>query len=241
MSNITQNLLLAEIDTADLSVYITSSINPAPNKLVLAFITATDLGFSGPILVNSVIGAGLTWVEAVEIQMDTIAGPRQAFACYRALGASPSAGALTITLDGPAALCQWIIVEFDNVDTGGVDGANAIVQIVTNVADSGTSISAILAEFGNVNNATVGGFSTGAPGTPTWTAGAGFTEIAESTGSDRVSMVEFRVDNDTSVDATCDTDADIAVIGIELKNADQTVPVPPTGNRPSFISGNLIT
>lgn len=216
---ITQTLLLAEIDTVDRTVYTTSSISPTPNKLILCFITGTDLGFSGPILVNSVTGAGLTWVEEKEIQMDTIASPRQTFACYRALGPGATPGALTITFDGGSALAQWIIIELDNIDTSGTNGSGAIVQSVTNVADSGVSITGTLSAFGSAGNATIGGFSTGAPGTPTWTPGSGFSEIAESTGSDRVSMVQFRNDNDTTVDATCSGNADIAVIALEIKAA----------------------
>ena len=140
-------------------------------------------------------------------------------------------------------MAQWIIVEFDNVDQGGANGADAIVQIVTNVLDSDTTILATLAAFGHVNNATVGGFGGGAPGTPTWTPGSGFVEVAESTGSDRVGMVQFRADNDTSVDAVCDGTGAMAVFAIELKNADQSTPPTPVAvlGVPSFISGNLIT
>jgi len=100
MSDVTQNLLLAARDDANLTVYTTASITPGANKLILALVTTADLGFSGPILVDSITGAGLTWVEAAEVQYDTIASPRVALAVYRALGPSPSSGALTITMDG---------------------------------------------------------------------------------------------------------------------------------------------
>ncbi len=72
---------------------------------------------------------------------------------------------------------------------------------------------------------------------------AGFVEVAESTGSDRVGMVQFRADNDTSVDAVCDGTGAMAVFAIELKNADQSTPPTPVAvlGVPSFISGNLIT
>lgn len=216
---ITQTLLLAEIDTVDRTVYTTSSISPTPDKLILIFITGTDFTLNEPIFTNSVTGAGLTWVEIVDLQMDTIAAPRQIFSCYRALGPSAVPGALTITFDVQAALAQWIIVEFDNVDTSGTNGSGAIVQAATNVSDSAMTLTATLAEFSDSNNATVGGFGCAAGGTPTWTPGSGFIEIAESTGSDRVSMVQFRNDNDTSVDATLSDTSDIAVIALEIKNA----------------------
>ena len=219
VGSVTQTLLLAEIDTVDRTVYTTSSISPTPDKLILCFITGTDFTFSGPILVTSVTGAGLTWEEVEELPMDTIAGPRQVFACFRALGPGATPGALTITFDGSCALGQWIIVEFDNIDTSGTNGSGAIVQSATNRSDSASTLAATLAAFGSSANATVGGFGCGAGGTPTWTPGAGFTEIAESTGSDRVSMVQFRNDPDTSVGATLDTTSDIAVIALEIKSA----------------------
>lgn len=219
---ITSRLLLNESDPADLTVYVTSSISPAANKLILAFVVGTDLGFAGPILVNSITGAGLTWVEEKEVQMDTIASPRQAFACYRALGAGATPGALTVTFDGPAAAAQFIVIEFTNCDTTGTNGSGAIVQSVVNVADSGLSITATLAAFQSAVNATVGGFSSGGTTGTVWTPGAGFAEIAETPGApDRPIMAQFRNDNDTSVDATHSNNSDIAVIALELKNAVQ--------------------
>lgn len=226
---ITQSLLLAEIDTVDRTVYTTSSISPSANKLVLCLVSATDNFVDETILVNSVTGANLTWVEVAEITLDTIAAPRQTLAVYRAMGTAPNSGALTITLDRQAALGQWIIAEFEFVDISGDNGENAVVQAVTNRADSGTSITATLAAFGDAANGTVGCFtSSGNP--PNWTPGTGFIEIAEATGSDRVSMMEFRADNDTSVDATASVDADIAVIGLELKQAEAPPPHPTSTN-----------
>ena len=228
MNTVTQKILLQEVDNSVQTVYTSSSISPSPDKLILAFLTATDNGFAGPILVNSITGAGLTWVEIAEVQMDTIASPRQFLTCYRAMGPAPTPGALTITLDGPAFSCQWIIVECGNVDTGGADGADAVVQVVTNVTDSGTSIIGTLAAFADVENATIGAFAAGESGVTDWVAGTGFTELAQGAFSDRVMMVEFRSDNDTTVDATADSTAKLAVIAIELKFAPQQLDIVPT-------------
>ena len=228
MNTVTQKILLQEVDNSVQTVYTTSSISPSPDKLILCFLTATDNGFAGPILVNSITGAGLTWVEIAEVQMDTIASPRQFLTCYRAMGPAPTPGALTITLDGPAFSCQWIIVECGNVDTSGADGAGAVVQVATNVTDSGTSIIGTLAAFGDVENATIGAFAAGESGVTDWVAGSGFTELAQGAFSDRVMMVEFRADNDTTVDATADSTAKLAVIAIELKFDPQQLDIVPT-------------
>ncbi len=228
MNTVTQKILLQEVDNSVQTVYTSSSISPSPDKLILCFLTATDNGFAGPILVNSITGAGLTWVEIAEVQMDTIASPRQFLTCYRAMGPAPTPGALTITLDGPAFSCQWIIVECGNVDTGGADGADAVVQVATNVTDSGTSIIGTLAAFADVENATIGAFAAGESGVTDWVAGTGFTELAQGAFSDRVMMVEFRSDNDTTVDATADSTAKLAVIAIELKFDPQQLDIVPT-------------
>ena len=218
---ITQSLLLATRDDANLTVYTTASISPSANKLILCLVTTADDGFTAPILVNSITGAGLTWVEVAEVQYDTIASPRVTLAVYRALGPSPSPGALTITMDGPASEASWIIAEFGNVDTSGTNGSGAVVQNDTDRSDSDTSITSNLAAFGNTANATVGCFSV--TGANTWTEGTGFTEISELSG-DQSSQMQFRNDNDTTVDATISGSASpIGGIGLEIKNETQAI------------------
>ena len=227
-NSVTRKVLLQEVDPVVRTVYTTASISPAPNKLILCFVTATDNGFAGPILVNSITGAGLTWVEIAEVQLDTIASPRQFLTCYRAMGPAPSPGALTITLDGPAFTGSWIIVEIGNVDISGVDGSAAVVQVATNVTDSGTTIAATLAAFAKGTNATIGAFATGEAGATDWAPGSGFTELAQGAFSDRILMVEFRTDPDTTVDATADSTAKLAAIGIELNFVPQPLDIVPT-------------
>jgi hypothetical protein len=200
---VTQTLLLAELDEVDRVTYTTGSISPGADKLILCAVSAADFGFSTPISVVSVTGAGLNWVKVAEVQYDTIAGPRLVQALFRALGPTPSPGALSITMSTPpdnkSAFTSWIISEFDNIDTGGSDGADAIVQSATNRTDSGTGLVVTLAAFGHANNATYGCFSLN--GSRIYTPGSGFAEITEQAGS-MSSTAIFRDDNDTTVDVT---------------------------------------
>lgn len=215
---ITQTVLLADGDEVDRTVYTTASINPTANKLVVCMVMAADQGFSGTVHVDSVTGAGLTWVEMVDLNFDTIASERRCLAIYRALGPAPSAGALTITLDSPGTACRWIIVEFDNIDTSGTNGSGAIVQSATNRADSGTSITATLGAFSGISNATIGCFGSGSVAT-NLTEGSGFTKISEVDLGTIKAMFTFRDDNDTTVDMSQSVDGDMAVVAFEIKNA----------------------
>lgn len=222
--SVTANLLLADGSASDLTVYTTASISPAANKLILCFVMAADFGFANAIHVDSVSGAGLTWVEIQDLNFDTIALERRCMAVYRALGPSPSPGALTITLDSQGTACRWIIVEFDGVDTGGTNGSAAIVQNATNRADSGTSIIGTLAAFGDVGNATVGCFGSGSVST-TLTEGSGFTKVGEVDLGTIKAMLTFRADNDTTVDMSQSVDGDMGVIALELKGDGSASPI----------------
>lgn len=214
---ITQTLLLNEIDAVSRTVYVTGSVNPAANKLILCCVSASDQGFAGPITTTSVTGAGLTWVKVAEVQFDTDVGPRRVNTIFRALGPAPSAGALTITMDGAANVGQWIIVELDNIDIGGANGADAIVQAVTNSNDASASLIATLAAFGSVNNATFGAFTNGASN-GSWTPGAGFTEIADHSNVAQGQCAIFKSGNDITVDSTYTLSGGIAGIALEIKS-----------------------
>lgn len=239
---ITQSLLLADGSASDLTVYTTASISPTPNRLVLCMVMAADFGFSNAIHVDSVSGAGLTWVEIDDINFDTIASQRRCLAVYRALGPGAVPGALTITLDSQGTACRWIIVEFEGIDTGGSNGSAAIGQPpANNRADTGLTIEAILAAFGSAGNATVGCFGSGSVST-TLTEGAGFTKIAEVDLGTIKAMMTFRNDPDTSVDMSQSVDGDMAVIALEIKAAAAPPPVAQGAlGKPSFLAGNLIT
>jgi len=217
---ITQNLLLADGDDIDRQVYTTASIAPLANRLVICMVMAADQGFNDVIHVDSVTGAGMTWVEMVDLNFDTIASERRCLAIYRALDPSPAGGALTITLDKVGTAARWIIVEFGNIDTSGTNGSGAIVQNATNRADAGLSITATLASFASSSNATIGCFGSGSVNT-TLTEGSGFAKIGEVDLGSIKAMMTFRNDNDTTVDMSQAVDGDMAVVAFEIRSVGQ--------------------
>src|SRR3990167_10939569 len=122
---ITQTTLTGAASTADATSYTTASISPGANRLILAFV----YGFHsiGTDVTPTLSGNGLTWVN---INHRGLGCSNENMTLFRAMGSSPSAGAVTIdyganTMDAGV----WSIMEFDGVDTSGTNGSGAIVQI----------------------------------------------------------------------------------------------------------------
>lgn len=194
MAIIGTHLVTANAATAD--PHTTASITPTANALVLAFIRVGD----DAITVSSITGNGLTWVEVVTAV--EVGGNR--ISVYRAMGATPSAGAVTIDLSA-SAIAAWSIVEFTGVDTSGTNGSGAVVQSATAVNTSANSLTVTLAAFGDANNATTGGFYYASGTVRTMSVGTGFTVLGNvSTNAVGGIISEWKTANDTSVDASID-------------------------------------
>lgn len=103
-------------------------------------------------------GNGLTWVQAGTVLYNDIASPGKRLTLFRAMGASPTSGAVTIDFSGNSQSgIAWSIFEFDGVDTSGSDGENAVAQVVSEAQDSQASpYTLTLAAFGSVDNIAVG-------------------------------------------------------------------------------------
>lgn len=207
--------LLTNGDTAGNTVYNTASIAPTANRLVLATI-AHSAGGTQP--VPSLSGGGMTtWTQVNTVEINGFVR----VSVFRALQASPSSGALTITFSSAQDRCGWSINEFAGIDITGANGANAIAQsAVAAVTGSGTTVSATLGAFANPNNATFGGCVVQSNPERTIAPGTGFAELAEwdaAAGNFIAIETEFRNDNDTSVDITASGSANhLGIVGIEI-------------------------
>ena len=202
--------LTSAIDTNNLSVYTTASITPTARRLVLAYIGGSGVGVASP--APTLAGNGLTWVQVATIEFNVIATPISRLTLFRALGAAPSSGAVTITFSATQDACLWGIVEVSNVDNGGTNGSAAIVQSATNRADAAAALTVTLAAYANANNGAVSGFS------HDYLAGitpdTGWTEIHDITGLE----TQWRANNDTTAVATFASGThDIAGIAVEIK------------------------
>jgi hypothetical protein len=197
---------------ASADVFQTDTISPTGNSLVLAVVEGfRDAGASAAPTLSGVM---TTWTQVASQVFDT----DRRITLYRSLQATPVPGKVTITFAAAQDAAAWSILEFGNVDTAGVNGADAVVQSATDTATGATSLSITLSAFGAAANATFGAFATNA--TSGITPGTGFTEIDDVTEGGGL-FTEWRVDNDTGVDASDSASASVnwGGIAIEVKSA----------------------
>jgi hypothetical protein len=211
---ITATHLTSDVSTTNATTYDTASISPGSNRLVLGWVVGLLTGGSPE---PTLSGNGLTWVQVNTVEFNDIATPQCRLTLFRAMGASPSAGATTIDFGSQQAAAGWSFTDFDGVDTGGVNGSAAVVQSANTVADSVTGLTTILSAFGDAGNATTGGV--GKRRDQSTSPGSGFTELADqnSGGESLAVHAEWRYDNDTTVDTTWGSGTDAGGVAIEIK------------------------
>lgn len=196
----------------------TSSVTPTADAL--QFLTVTSkINTSTEPNEATATGNGLTWEKVGASYHDTGGTSRKKTTLLRAMGASPTSGAITIAFGGENQdNVAWSLTELSGVDTSGTNGSGAIVQVVTNISASTTSHSVTLAAFSSTSNATWGSFGSGGGTGVAMTAGTGFTLIDDLDSADILSQgTEFRADNDTTVTLTTDNATTSGGIAVELK------------------------
>lgn len=220
---VTMTALTSGGDGTDLSSYVTASITPTTNRLVL--ITIQNSKGTGP-ATPTVTGCGLTWVQVATDTYNTIASSGKRLTVLRAMGTA-STGTLTIDYAGATQTgCSWSVAEFGGTDTSGTNGSGAIVQSGTAANDGGATPPLVtLAAFGSPNNATYG--AAALLGSTAMTAGSGFTQIhsVATTVPNIELQTEWRSTNDTTVDHAGGTTNDWAAAAIEINAASTSRPV----------------
>lgn len=222
---LTFSALTTGSDTTVTTGFTTASVTPTGTRLQLIFVVA---GFATASLASaptSITGNGLTWTKCTQGEIvDTAAG----IACswWRATGASPTTGAITITYGSNVNRSNWSIFEIDGADLGGTNASNAVVQGATNSNITGTlnTITATLSAFGSASNGAVSGhawFNVN-PG-PTATPDTGWTEVHETAavgGSTTVAEeTQFVASNDTTALCTWSSNGAIYATALEIKAA----------------------
>lgn len=205
--------------------FVTASVSPSSDRLILLSIYLRN-GSSIDPSVSSVSGNGLTWQKITSVTYDTTSTSRRTIELWRAMGSSPSSGAITINTTESETGAEWIVDEISGTDTSGSNGSGAVVQSVTNTS-TGTGVSSLtvtLGAFSSANNMTYGFFANDT-GSDDTTAGSGFTRIGNVANADAnvnsSLATEYRSDNDTSVDITWSSTSstDRGGIAIEIKSA----------------------
>jgi hypothetical protein len=204
--------------TTDATSFTTGSVTPTADRLQLLAVVNTK---SSTATLPTVSGDGLTWVQVATCTYDSSTAKR--LTLFRALGASPSTGSLTIDFGGTTQTgIGWSWVEVSGTDTSGTNGSGAIVQAVCGTEATTATPSVTLSAFGNAANATYGAFGIGT--NPTCTAGTGFTKAGSFSHTTPASAIcsEYQTANDTSVDLTWSASNTGLGIGVEIKDATAT-------------------
>lgn len=195
-----------------------ASISPTGNYLIIACVLSRR-GDSVQPEPPTLTGNGLTWVEIATIDYDVGGTSRKTATLLRAMGASPSAGAVTIDFSGQNQTdIVWTIDQFSGIDTGGTNGSSAIVQsAASSGASTGSSYTVTLGAFSSADNGTYGGMF--ADRGDFTTQGSGFTKLANQLETNISLLSEWRADNDTSVNFSGGGDTNCGGIAIEIKVA----------------------
>ena len=201
--------------STDATSYATASITPGTSELELvAVVNSKGTTPDTPTITG--------YTQVATVTYASIAAPQRRVTLLRYLNSSPSAGALTIDFAGATQTgCAWAISDFSGVDTGGSNGANAVVQSATNRNDDASgndTLTVKLAAFGDaVNNATYGAFSQASNNG--FDIGTGFTQIHDTAAATPQTGIftEFKLSGDTTVDATDTGASDIAHAGIAIE------------------------
>ena len=194
------------------SSYNTASVTPGANRLVLVAVENAKDGSTDP-NTPTLSGNGITWVQVATVLYESTGSIRTRLTLFRGLAALPTGGAITIDLAGQTSYyIAWSVAAFAVVNV-----ATPVVQSAV-ASGTGTSLAATLAAFGSAANATYGACShrAGEASSP----GSGFAEIHDLVQGGGFDLeTEWRVDNDTSVDASWVTSAVCGCIAVEIAAA----------------------
>ena len=159
----------------------------------------------------SLTGNGLTWALVTSANVDA----NRRLCLFRALGASPSAGAITITYTSSQLSCCWSVVQFENVNTTGTSGSGAIVQSDTDTVTAGTTVTGSLAALEHANNvhAAFVGLDTAA----SVTVDPQFTELGDDSEVSNAITIESEWALTETSCAPTFASADGAIISVEVK------------------------
>lgn len=240
-------LLLDQRDLGgDATFFDTNSYAPVPNKIHL--LVCSGIGSVPPPdpIIPVVTGNGLTWSIVASQKFDWSGANRGIVSIFRGIGTAPTTGATRVSYNRTffrQAISVW---QVNNTDIGNL-GADAIVATATAkiLFDQGLNPSITMPPASDAANATLGILSwRDLPGNINPQAGFGFSLLlnlpnVEGGGH----ALEFSQVVKTNVDWIINGEPDLALIGVELRNAQPALPeaVVQVLGRPAFITGNLIT
>jgi len=215
------DLAVGGASSANIKTATTQSIAPGANRLILAWILTTD---NQTPEVPTLSGNGLTW-HLVDLTYWNSSGPYfgDNITLWRAMGASPTAGSVTISYSSGQQSIAWSIAEFSGVDTSGTDGSGAFVQSATGTDDAAgpSGLTITLPSAIGSGNATAGGFGNAGALAASISPGIGYTAFSEIylSGPQSDLRAEWRADGNATVNATQSGSFPMGGIAIEIRAA----------------------
>lgn len=134
--------------TTNLTSYASASYTPTANALLICTVVSNKGSATAD--TPTLSGNGLTWVQ---INTTTFDSGLKRVTMFRAMGASPTTGAVTADFGGVSQTgCHICVVEFTGVNTGGSNGSAAVVQSAVNSGNGSTSVTATLSALTGTTN-----------------------------------------------------------------------------------------
>lgn len=207
-------------DTDGNSSATTASISPTANALILVSLVIENTSSTNP-TDPSLSGNGITWTLVNSSLYDSSSTSRRKVFVFKGLSASPSSGAISITLGEAEAGVLWSVDQFIGVNT-----SSPVVQSGHN-EDESTSVSSItvtLSAFAKSSNMGFGAFGD-ATGSLTHTAGSGFTKYGDvNASSPGIGLfTEANSLNDNTVDGSLSANDFIGAVALEINAATSTI------------------
>lgn len=198
----------------------TASKTPTANTLQLLAVWNQDATPDEDPVNPTVTGCDLTWVSVATQEMCPYAALTTCarVTIFRALGAAPATGALTISFGGVSSYGTYSWVEVPGTKITGANGADAIVQSAGNfLAASGTSLTATLGAFANPLNGIFAMFGNTFPSGGSATVGSGFTLVHTLTRAGYGDgLSQTKVGQDTTVDSSIASSSYMGGLAVEI-------------------------
>lgn len=217
--------LTSGTDTSDGSTATTASVTLVANRLYI-FTVRSRTGISTTPNTPTLAITGATIDNIAAINTDIGGSSRQKESVFRTMVSSNVTGTIGIDFGGQTQTAiSWVIDEVQGIDTTGSNGAGAVLEVKTTVNTStpATSITATLTDTSA--NAVYGAYGAGNASANNPVVGSGFTEIKkllESTEDSSTILTEFKASFDATVDVTFDSDYELGIVAIGLKEAGGT-------------------
>lgn len=220
-------------DNTDATSYTTASVSPTSNLLYLLAVTTRNATVDPSI--PTVTGNGLTWVNVTSTNYDAT-GSQRRITLFRAMGASPSAGTITIDLGGQTQTgAIWSLAEVTGIDTTGTNGSGAVTQSKWNV-DKTALVNTLAVTLSTVPLATSSVFATFAmgDGSQTFSPNPSFTELSEQANPAENNIAletQYALTGIQTASTTATGNSEMGGIAVEIKAADAVPSVGGGGTR----------